>query len=131
MKRTLVFALAGAVLLAGCSGGDGSNGEALRSLAGAQQPTQPAPTETARIAPTVTPDYQPDLIAPTGTPQSTPEALQAMPEQPTETPQPWQTDPLPTEPPACDPAQPYPMPLDASDVAAGVIVKGASCEAQR
>jgi hypothetical protein len=117
--------VAAGALLAACSGADGRSVQDLRTLAGmTPQPAtatdQPAPTlapTVAQIGATDTPDMQPQALPVVTMPAQVIEA--------TQTPQPV------TDQPACNPQTPAPvMTLDASDMAAGVILKGgASCEA--
>jgi hypothetical protein len=112
----VVAAVIALLVLTACSGGD------VRTLAGADMPAptaQPA-TQTATdqpqigsILPAETPDIQPAQM------DAQPVAVEVM-----ATPTP------PMQVQACNPSTPFPLPLDDSDRAAGVIVKGAACEVQ-
>lgn len=131
--------IAAVMLLAGCSDGGGANSDELRRLAGTNMP-QPAQAQQATPPPrpTETPDFgdaQPAMVAPNVAPTPEPQIVYQQIQQPatiivretvvvesvrevvvTATPQPQAM---------CDPRTPAPtIALDASDVAAGVVLRG-------
>lgn len=139
----LAMILIAAMLLAGCSDGGGANSDELRRLAGTNMP-QPVQSQQATPPPrpTETPDFgdaQPAMVAPNVAPNvaptPAPQIVYQQVEQPatvivretvvvesvrevvvTATPQPQAM---------CDPRTPAPtISLDASDTAAGVVLRG-------
>lgn len=130
MKRLIVFALAGMLLATGCSNADGSSVQSLRAAAGliatpqASPPTQPPP---APPQPTETPPaISVEMPQPPQVIEVTREVLATIQVEVTHViVQEIQVTPQPTAAPACDPRTPAPtIALDATDVAAGVVLRG-------